>query len=208
MKKSLHFLFPTPIVKTKFPKPFTKEQLDLVYSTKIERSVGNKSSANRRILNEPGFEELKQFAQECLDMWMADIICPKDEGSAKLQLTQSWLNYTNPGGFHHAHYHPNSIVSGVIYIVADNETDQIQFQDSAPRVWHIENSKANEFNSNQYHVPVQTGDIVLFPSQMYHSVPELQGQFQRISLAFNSFYTGRVGYDRDSTNYLEIHSIK
>lgn len=208
MEKTLHFLFPQPIIKTKLPVPFTKEQLELVYSTISEKSIGNKSSKNRRILEEPAFAELKKFAQECLDMWMDEIICPKDPGSVRLELTQSWLNYTNPGGFHHAHYHPNSIVSGVIYIVADNELDEIQLQDPVSREWHIESGRSNEFNSNQYHVPVKTGEVVLFPSKMYHSVPELQGQLQRISLAFNSFFTGRLGYDRDSTNYLEIHSIK
>lgn len=208
MEKTIHFLFPQPIVKTKFPTPFTKEQLNLVYTTPIGKSVGNKSSVSRRILDEPAFAELKKFAQECLDVWVEDIFCPRDPGSVKLELTQSWLNYTNPGGFHHAHYHPNSVVSGVIYMVADNDLDEIQFQQDTPKIWHIDNGKPNEFNSNQYHVPVKTGDVVLFPSQMYHSVPELQGQKQRISLAFNSFFTGRLGFNDDKTNYLEIHNIR
>ncbi len=208
MEKTVHFLFPTPIMKTKVPVSFTEEQIQLVYGTDIGKSVGNRSSVSRRILDEPCMANLKKFAQECLDTWVEDIYCPRDPGSVKLEVTQSWLNYTSPGGFHHAHYHPNSVVSGVIYIVADNELDEIQFQQDTPKIWHIDNGKANEFNSNQYHVPVKTGDVVLFPSQTYHSVPELQGQLQRISLAFNSFFTGRLGFNDDKTNYLEIDSIR
>jgi uncharacterized protein (TIGR02466 family) len=208
MEKKIHFLFPTPIIKTKFPEPFTKEQLELVHNTPIGKSVGNRSSASRRILDEPGFEEIKKFAQECLDVWVDDVLCPRDKDSIKLGITQSWLNYTNPGGFHHAHYHPNSVVSGVIYIQADNELDEIQFQQDAAKMWHVDNDRSNEFNSNQYHVPVKTGDVVLFPSQMYHGVPELKGQLPRISLAFNSFFTGRLGFPDDKTNYLEIHGMK
>lgn len=207
MEKTVHFLFPQPIIKTKFPTPFTTEQLELVHSTPIGKSVGNRSSVSRRILNEPGFVELKNFAQQCLDMWVNEILCPRDPGSVKLEVTQSWLNYTSPGGYHHAHYHPNSVVSGVIYIQADNDSDEIQFQQDTPKIWHIDNGKPNEFNSNQYHVPVKTGDVVLFPSQMYHSVPELKGQLPRTSLAFNSFFTGRLGFPDDKTNYLEIKDV-
>ena len=208
MEKKIHFLFPQPIIKTKFPTPFTAEQMDIVYNTPIGKSVGNRSSVSRRILDEPPFAELKKFAQDALDMWVDEIYCPRDKESVKLELTQSWLNYTKPGGFHHSHYHPNSIVSGVFYMVADNEMDEIQFQQDTPQVWHIDNDRSNEFNSNQYHVPVKTGDVVLFPSQMYHGVPELKGQLQRISLAFNSFWKGRLGFNDDKTNYLEVHSIK
>lgn len=208
MEKKIHFLFPQPIIKTKFPTPFTEEQMKLVYSTPIGKSVGNRSSVSRRILEEPEFANLKVFAQQCLDMWVDEIYCPRDPGSVKLELTQSWLNYTNPGGFHHSHYHPNSVVSGVFYIVADNELDEIQFQQDTPKVWHIDNDRSNEFNSNQYHVPVSTGDVVMFPSQMYHGVPELQGQVQRVSLAFNSFFKGRLGFGDDKTNFLEIDNVR
>lgn len=207
MEKTIHFLFPQPIMKTKLPVPFTQEQLDLVHNTPIGKSVGNRSSVSRRILEEPAFAELKKFAQQCLDEWMNDIFCPRDPEAAKLELTQSWLNYTQPGGYHHAHYHPNSVVSGVIYIKADNELDEIQFQQDTPKLWFIDNDRSNEFNSNQYHVPVKTGDVVLFPSQMYHGVPELQGTLPRISLAFNSFFKGRIGFNDDKTNYLEIRDV-
>ena len=208
MERSIHLMFPTPIMKTKFPREFTPEELNVVYTEKIGSSVGNKSSSNRRILDNPLMGELKNFAQECLDEWVKSIICPRDADSVKLEITQSWLNYTDPTGFHHSHYHPNSIVSGVIYILADKIKDQIEFQDDGPRQWHIDNITANEFNSNQYHVPVHTNDCVLFPSVQYHGVPEVQGQSKRISLAFNSFWKGRLGFSNDATNYLEIHSIK
>jgi len=31
MEKQIQILFPTPIMKTKFPAPFTKEQLELIH---------------------------------------------------------------------------------------------------------------------------------------------------------------------------------
>ena len=165
------------------------------------------SSNNRRVLNNPIFSEVKAFAQDCLDLWVEKIIDPAYKNSVKLKITQSWLNYTQKSGHHHLHYHPNSIISGVIYIQATDKKDQIQFQDTSIKPWHIAVNQANPFNSNIYHVPVQTGDCVLFPSTIYHGVPEVEADQTRISLAFNSFIVGEIGYSNDETNYLKIVDV-
>jgi hypothetical protein len=44
-----------------------------------------------------------------------------------MRLTQSWLNYTKPGQFHHKHAHPNSFISGVLYMKAARQRDKIYF---------------------------------------------------------------------------------
>jgi uncharacterized protein (TIGR02466 family) len=207
MQHLIHSLFPTPIIKTKFNRDFTQEELNIVFSEEKGVSVANSSSNNRRVLENPAFAEIKKFAQDCLDLWIDKIIAPAYENSVKLQITQSWLNYTDKSGHHHLHYHPNSIISGVIYIQASEFKDQIEFQNTAINPWHVHTDKANAFNSTLYHVPVKTGDVVLFPSTMYHGVPEVQSDKTRISLAFNSFWIGKIGYSNDETNYLEIKDV-
>ena len=52
------------------------------------------------------------------------VLCAKN---VKPYITQSWLNYTRANQFHHRHEHPNSFVSGVLYINADKATDRINF---------------------------------------------------------------------------------
>jgi uncharacterized protein (TIGR02466 family) len=203
----IHSLFPTPIVKTNFNREFTQEELDIVFSEEKGVSVANSSSNNRRILENPAFTEIKKFAQDCLDLWVNKIITPAYENSVKLKITQSWLNYTDKTGHHHLHYHPNSIISGVIYIQATEFKDQIEFQNTDINPWHVHTETSNPFNSNLYHVPVKTGDVVLFPSTIYHGVPEVQSDKTRISLAFNSFWVGEIGYSNDETNYLEIKDV-
>lgn len=207
MDFKIHPLFPTPIIKTKLDRPFTQQEIDIMMSERIGQSVGNLSSSNRRVLENPYLKDLKDYAQKCLDLWVEEIFCPKYKDDAKLQLTQSWLNFTEHDGYHHIHYHPNSIVSGVMYIQANEYADQIEFQNDTPKPFHIDNEKANPFNSNQYHVPVGTGDIVLFPSLTYHGVPQVTSQEKRISLAFNSFWKGEIGFPSDGTNYLNIKDV-
>jgi uncharacterized protein (TIGR02466 family) len=207
MQHIIHSLFPTPILKAKFHRDFTQEELDLVLSEEKASSVANSSSNNRRVIENPAFSEIKEFAQDCLDLWVEKVITPAYENSVKLRITQSWLNYTDKSGHHHLHYHPNSIVSGVIYIQASEFKDQIQFQDASLKPWHVHTEVSNPFNSTLYHVPVKTGDCVLFPSTIYHGVPEVEADKTRISLAFNSFWIGEIGYANDMTNYLKINDV-
>jgi hypothetical protein len=49
--------------------------------------------------------------------------------------------------------------------------------------------------------------MVLFPSGMFHGVPETKSKTARISLAFNSFFEGKFGIQNDGVNYLEINNI-
>ena len=58
-----------------------------------------------------------------------------------------------------------------------------------------------------FRFPHSTIKTKLFPSTIYHGVPEVQGDKTRISLAFNSFWVGGIGYSNDETNYLEIKDI-
>ena len=51
----------------------------------------------------------------------------------------------------------------------------------------------NLWNSQTWFFPVETGDLIMFPSSTTHQVETKQGNNTRISLAFNTFYKGSVG---------------
>jgi uncharacterized protein (TIGR02466 family) len=138
-------------------------------------------------------------------MYFLHVYQPKTPKHARLTLTQSWLNFTKKGEHHHVHTHPNSIVSGCLYISAKQNEDMITFQKREMPQFQIETDNVNEFNSLEMSVPVATNDIVLFPSNMLHRVPETTSSDIRISLAFNSFFRGKIGnVDTSGVNYLEI----
>ena len=41
------------------------------------------------------------------------------------------------------------------------------------------------------------GDMILFPSSVRHGVSEYQGNEERMTLSFNSFFAGAIGRDQD-----------
>jgi ectoine hydroxylase-related dioxygenase (phytanoyl-CoA dioxygenase family) len=54
-----------------------------------------------------------------------------------------------------------------------------------------------EFNCDKFSWKVGKGDIILFPSSLVHSVsPNTQDQ-TRVSLSFNTFIKGSLGYETE-----------
>ena len=71
----------------------------------------------------------------------------------------------------------------------------------------IGKGQSNCFNSEEWHYPVKTGELVLFPSYQHHFVKPLIGDKNRISLAFNVIPTGTIGQAHD-LNELRIQDDK
>lgn len=200
--------FPQAVMHMTMDKEFTQTELDFIMSQHnvLLENMGNNSSEDMDILRHEPLANLKKFVQRCLDMYFLHVYQPRTPKHVRLTLTQSWLNFTKEGEHHHIHTHPNSIISGCLYISAKREEDMITFQKREIPQFQIETTKINDFNSLELNVSVATKDIVLFPSSMLHRVPETTNKDIRISLAFNSFFRGKIGnVDTSGVNYLEIN---
>ena len=125
------------------------------------------------------------------DDYFNKIICSSN--SISPYITQSWINYTDTTEFHPSHSHPNSYVSGIFYIDAKAGIDNIKFYKSGYHQIKPQVSKYNIFNSESWHFPVKTGDVLLFPSSLQHGVDSKKGADTRTSLSFNVFFKGTVG---------------
>jgi ectoine hydroxylase-related dioxygenase (phytanoyl-CoA dioxygenase family) len=53
-------------------------------------------------------------------------------------------------------------------------------------------------------LPLNSGELILFPSNLTHSVPENKADLPRISLAFNTFAKNSLG-SIDSLTYLPLN---
>jgi uncharacterized protein (TIGR02466 family) len=195
----IHNLFPTPVYETNIDRAFTKEELQLVKDSEIEciPNMGNTSSEDNYILEQAAFKNLKKELEVILKDYIDKIVSPNQK--VECYITQSWLNYTKTNGYHHIHNHPNSYLSGVIYFDGDKEHDKIHFSKNDYNQIQINTDKYNRFNSSSWFVPVETGQVVIFPSHLHHMVSPKQGDNLRISLAFNSFIKGTLGIKNELT---------
>ena len=206
MKNSkIHNLFPIPIYMSNMEEDFSKKELDFVEDQKnycMENSGGNINTIDKYILNRKELKKIKKFLENRCQDYLNKIICPKN--NVKLYITQSWLNYTEEKQRHHIHSHPNSVISGVLYIDSDKDNDKIKFtQQKYQQIHpHTDENKFNLWNATSWWFPVETGQLIMFPSSTSHQVDAKKGSNTRISLAFNTFYKGIVGQDTISTELI------
>lgn len=194
---NLHSLFPQPVAFFSMDRDFSKDELDFLLGQEKRSNTGNTTSTDHYILKASEMVGLNQFVQKCIDEYFTNIHAPKHE--VRMRITQSWCNYTNPGQFHHKHAHPNSFISGVLYIKADKDSDKIHFFRDGYQQIKVPASSFNVYNSESWWLSVATGQLVLFPSHLTHMVETVKGDDTRISLAFNTFPVGAVGDEMELT---------
>jgi uncharacterized protein (TIGR02466 family) len=191
-------LFPTPVITCNIDRPFTKQEIDCVQYHKQHtyKNTANITSLNTSILKN-NFPEVNKFIKTGIDYYVNNIICPDNE--LEFYVTQSWLNYTEPGQSHHKHAHLNSIISGVFYFHAEEGVDKIHFENDYYRQISIPAKQWNTFNSVSWWIPVKSGELVLFPSSLVHMVEPTKSHNTRISLSFNVFVRGMLGKEMGLT---------
>lgn len=197
----IHNLFPTPVGHYELNREFTKVELDFLLNQKNKINAGNNVSVENYICRSPKLKKLTQFFNESLNDYFTTVYSPKHEVVPKI--TQSWVNYTKPGEYHHKHSHPNSFISGVFYIQSDEEKDKIHFYKDKYQQIMISTEKWNQWNSESWWYEAIPKKLILFPSSLTHMVETVQAEQTRVSLSFNTFLSGYIG-DEDTLTALKI----
>lgn len=194
-------LFPTPIGFFNFDEGLSEDQIKLFVEQEQKPNDGNTSSVDKYILKNKKLSNLTTYIEQCLQQYFMATINPKND--VNLRITQSWVNFTRPGQFHHKHAHSNSIISGCFYVNADKKTDKIFFYKESYNQISFPPVEWNTYNSESWWFHVGTNSLVFFPSNLTHMVKTVGGENTRISLAFNTFAVGYVG-DEDTSTALHL----
>ncbi len=184
-------LFPTPVAKFELGRDLSGVEREHLFNLETRSNQGNTTSVDNNVLNKPELNSLTEFLDGALQEYFNTVYSPKTD--AELRITQSWVNYTKPGQFHHKHAHPNSLVSGVFYIQAAKETDKLYFFKDGFQQIKIMPKDFNLYNSDSWWLEAATGTLYLFPSSLQHMVEQVTGDDTRISLSFNTFPKGNIG---------------
>jgi uncharacterized protein (TIGR02466 family) len=174
-----------------------REAIDELGSDQVPNE-GNTTSKARLVLHDGRLASVRERIKIELDKYIDSIVCP--EYRPEIVITQSWLNYSTKGQWHHRHEHPGSWLSAVYYVAADSESDKIYFH-REKRYERIPFPPAefNPYNSESWWIPVGTGDLVIFPSSLTHHVAPVETETTRISLSLNTWFNGQAGREQDLT---------
>lgn len=213
MKHQITPLFAIPLYQANIGRD--DRDIEFIKLQEFTRMPADNGSytANKRILDCTELKTLKGKIQSHIDYFVYEILDCDDRLSFEIQ--NSWANQHSKNDFAGIHRHSNSIISGVYYPEVDDHSGAIVFQKdkSYYNLWtdtieigfnyqkHNKQDRLNVFNADAWGIYPQPGDIVLFPSLLYHSVTENLSTSTRYSLAFNVFPKGAFG---DAINSLKI----
>ena len=155
-----------------------------------ESSEVRSRSKSSYVLDDDNLKELKQFCLNSVNEYVDEVIGIDDE----IEIQQSWVNYNRPGQFQQEHFHPNSFISGVFYLMSDPEkgapiTFKSDLHKSNFSVHMIQKDQSNFYPSAAYSFgyPSISGQLILFSSTVTHMVPTNNSDTNRISLSFNTY---------------------
>lgn len=190
-------LFPVPVYKTTLERPLNKREINSFINLETYDNVGNRTSIDKYILEKSELLELKTFIVNHVNDCFRQIYQPKFD--LELYITQSWVNYTSTGNFHHTHTHSNSFFSGVFYIDT-TVNDKITFSQPLyqAETFKIISKEYNIWNSDTWWLPARKNSLIIFPSTLHHSVGIVEDEnHTRVSLSFNTFLKGQLGEETE-----------
>ena len=188
-------IFPTPLYRSMLDHPVTETQVDFAFTLETNNNLNNKTSSNTNILDKSIFKSLKGDLYLMLKDYYKQVIGRED---LEPYITQSWINFTDPGESHHLHCHRNSIVSGVVFLQANKDYDTITFCKDNTKFFDFI-GKPNIYNFEEIDVPAGKDFVILFPSDLRHKVKKTKNIKTRVSLSFNTFVKGFLGKTSDLT---------
>jgi uncharacterized protein (TIGR02466 family) len=194
MIKSVESLFPTPVgVMHLENDSLCKTYGDLIIQNLSEKQLqsvdkyGGVSTDDKLYLN-PMFGPLYKLIDNEIEEFIISVIGVKKED---VSITGMWSNIQTSRSFHHVHQHPNSYMSGVLYlnVPESEEPGTIFFVD--PRQSKNMAQADYQFNSSlssrSWYFKPKTGMMILFPSWLEHGTDMciFKPGEKRISLSFN-----------------------
>lgn len=110
----------------------------------------------------------------------------------EFKISNMWININHPGSYNVEHDHPESILSGVLWVKVSDNCGGLKFNSPKSFSEHslIETldkdiqRQINYFSTFEFKNP-REGVMVLFPSHIRHSVDFNRSNSDRISIAFN-----------------------
>jgi len=145
--------------------------------------------------------KIKEHINSFLDYYGKNVLGLTDDNS--LYVTNSWCVKTPKGGYHPSHSHPNSILSGVIYIDVGNTEQHIIFEHENQLLkkfdFLLRKERDTMYNTNKFALTVKNNDMIIFPSWIKHEVLENKTDTTRFVLRYNVFIKGKMGNDNYPT---------
>jgi uncharacterized protein (TIGR02466 family) len=110
----------------------------------------------------------------------------------KLKLDSLWVNVLKPGGAHSGHIHPNSVLSGTVYVTTPPGAGALRLEDPRlPLMMAAPPRRPDAPEAAQTFVTLtpSPGALYMWESWLRHEVLPSRAKTARVSLSFNYAWT-------------------
>ena len=194
-EKKIYNLFPVPIFHYKVEnyKEINEELINYILKLKKKDKIGNNRS-NIGGWHSPNFDLVKEetqihFINKFKD-FLKNIIINEfgwEYLPNKQRIVAMWAIINKKNSFNIMHNHQNCYLSGSYYVKKPEKSGDISFFDPVePKTYRYPEKEKGTFHSNQVITlkPVE-GDLLVFPSYLYHSVEPNLSDEDRVVISFN-----------------------
>ena len=185
-------LFSSAVMVCSEKYALSAEEKAFVDGVEYGANTGNSKSRSDTILQQPELAGVNAFVQRQMTSYTQKLL--KLEESLELYVTQSWLNRAEAGQFHPQHSHPNSLLSGVMFLSNEGKHPPIRFHRAQPLFpLELKYTELNDFNASCRWFVLNDAAPTEISSRPLHDVAPNTTDSARVTLSFNSFIRGEIG---------------
>lgn len=190
----LDFVFHTHIAELKGDSPLRQQLLQDIDNAQIEQKMqgrlinGVQSSGNLFKRAEPAFRQLAKLLKQAIRRYQdnfADVDCIfVSHFPQHLEFASSWFVKMKQGGHLNSHIHEDGWVSGAVYLTLPTNK-QDHHEGSIEVSTHGDDYPKLHDNFPTKTIAPAVGDIIMFPSSVFHRTIPFSSDEQRICIAFD-----------------------
>ena len=194
-KKKIYNLFPVPIFQYKIEnyQEINQKLLNYILELQKKNKIGNTHS-NRGGWHSPNFDLVNEgppinFINKFKDLLKH--IISSDMGweyiPNKQRIVAMWAIINKKNSFNVMHNHQNCYLSASYYVRKPEDSGDITFFDpkEAKTYRFPKIEKYTEYSTEIVTIEPEEGDLLIFPSYLYHAVGENLSDDNRVVVSFN-----------------------
>ena len=201
-KAEVHTLFPEVLCRAHLKldnKSLLKAIKEITFIRDDIQPKNTGTSPSRYLFQQPVFHELRKKALEQFGKFNREIL----QYTHDYAVTTSWATETKPGEQSSLHTHINCQYSGAYYVSVPQGSNTISFVQPDKGGFMTIPYRYNSLNSRRATYTLKEGDLIFFPSYMWHQIDLNKSKKTRYSIALNLIPTGVIG-EGDSQLILNV----
>jgi len=174
-------MFSSTLLMTNLGQQYIQSMVDVIdYENKNEIISSGLTSERNTYVTDKNLHERHNSVKQLLETAVNVI---NDKYSISTNISKSWLNINNPGGFEFKQ-NQEGFLTGLFFVnvPSDSNSDVVLHN---PSVGAIHQPEAQKLNERYMMITPESGDLIVFPSWVPFHVEQNMSESNLISIRFN-----------------------